>query len=175
MFLSLFQPSNSTYWGSKWGKNPFCLMGSITQRNGTLGSHLHESAVSPYRLLVVNCSLHLSKVWTPMYSTRITTSTCPTVTSAASSERSRWVYKQGEITGNRWKPFCGHVARVSSCINTFMCLLCWCSAGRLEVSSVASAGAWIRTACRWPRRLNRRADWAAEMDRSRGGWGVDTR
>lgn len=47
-----------------------------------------------------------------------------------------------------------------------ICLFCLCSVGRLEVSSAASAGAWIRTACQSPRALNRRAAWAVKTQRS---------
>lgn len=44
-----------------------------------------------------------------------------------------------------------------------VCVFCLCSVGRLEVSSGASAGVWIGTACQSPQTLNRGAAWVVRM------------
>lgn len=74
------------------------------------------------------------------------------------SLQTRWITQKKNLNYS-------HVICISIC-QKLICLFCWCSAGRLEVSSVAGAGVWIRTAYWLPQTLNRKATWVVKMHKT---------
>lgn len=120
--------------------------------------------VSSNRVHVGGCWQTLSKVSTPIYLTHNTTSTCPTVTNEVSSGRNRQDIRPKQIT-HRTSQLQGCISQINICVNTCQNQpkLCFfaprCSAGRLEGSGAASAGVWIRTACKSHQTPVRRGAW----------------
>lgn len=73
--------------------------------------------------------------------------------------RKKQVSVQGQDYGcSLWHVFLG------TCQNRliFFVFFAWCSAGHLEASDAANAGAWTRMAWWFPPKANRRAAWSAE-------------
>lgn len=163
LFILIFF-SHSSYWGSRWGNNFFTSLiiiildvyhcPEIRHALTCICLYLQAPCRKLLTSLIRGLDAHLFKSNHDIYMPN-----CD----------KRGFFRKKQVNGQKIIPnslkkwfLLKGLMHLQLHNNSSFCLIvvCWCSVGHLEVSSVASVGVWTRTACQSPQTQSRKAAWA---------------